>query len=148
MLKLQEHGILLEGMLLKPNMITPGADCPTKSTPAEIAWYTVRTLARTMVPSIPGVTFLSGGQSEEQASLNLNAMNKLDAIAKPWSLTFSFGRALQASCLKAWLGKEENVKAAQDALITRAKANGESSIGKYAGGTGDDESLYVKNYVY
>jgi fructose-bisphosphate aldolase class I len=94
MLKLQEHGILLEGMLLKPNMITPGADCPTKSNPAEIAWYTVRTLARTMVPSIPGIMFLSGGQSEEQASLNLNAMNKLDAIPRPWSLSFSYGRAL------------------------------------------------------
>lgn len=92
----------MEGLLLKPNMITPGASCPKRSNPQEIAWYTVRTLSRTVVPAIPGITFLSGGQSEEEASKNLNAMNAMDTVAKPWSLTFSFGRALQSSVLKAW----------------------------------------------
>lgn len=112
MQSLQEHGVLLEGMLLKPNMITQGATSADKKTAAEIAWMTVRTLSRTMVGAIPGITFLSGGQSEEEATVNLNAMNLLDAKLRPWSLTFSYGRALQSSCLKAWSGKPENVKAA------------------------------------
>jgi len=94
--------LLIEGLLLKPNMVTPGASCPTRSKPDEIAWYTVRTLSRSIVPALPGVCFLSGGQSEEEASLNLNAMAKLQGIAKPWYLTFSYGRALQTSVLKAW----------------------------------------------
>jgi len=109
--------------MLKPNMVTPGATCPKRATPEEIAWMTVRTLQRTMVPALPTVCFLSGGQSEEDASLNLNAMNKLN-VARPWSLTFSYGRALQSSVLKAWGGKPENVAAAQKALLVRASANG------------------------
>lgn len=83
-------------------MVTPGASCPKRATSQEIAWYTVRTLSRTIVPALPGVTFLSGGQSEEEASVNLNAMNTLQGIAKPWALTFSYGRALQSSVLKTW----------------------------------------------
>ena len=79
---------------MKPNMVTPGASCAKRSNADEIAWYTVRTLSRTIVGALPGVTFLSGGQSEEDASLNLNAMNKIKGVAKPWSLTFSYGRAL------------------------------------------------------
>lgn len=94
--------MLIEGLLLKPNMVTPGNACPKKSNPQEIAWYTVRTLSRSIVPALPGVTFLSGGQSEEEASLNLNAMNQITEIPRPWALTFSYGRALQASVLKAW----------------------------------------------
>lgn len=101
---------------------------------------TVRTLSRTIVPALPGVVFLSGGQSEEEASLNLNEMNKLTQIDQPWNLTFSYGRALQASCLKAWLGKKENVAAAQEVLLIRAKSNGEATLGKYAGGTGETTS--------
>ena len=97
-----EHKIILEGCLLKPNMVTPGSDCAEKKNAAEIAWMTVRTLSRTMVPALTGVVFLSGGQSEEDASINLNEMNKLDAKLRPWALTFSYGRALQSSCLKAW----------------------------------------------
>lgn len=89
-----EHHVLIEGCLLKPNMVTPGSDCAEKKTAEEIAWFTVRTLSRTIVPALPGVVFLSGGQSEEEASLNLNAMNKLEGIAKPWALSFSYGRAL------------------------------------------------------
>lgn len=110
---LHEQKLLLEGLLLKPNMVTPGATCEDKKTAQEIAWYTVRTLSRTIPPAVPGITFLSGGQSEEEATLNLNEMNKLDARLRPFSLTFSYGRALQASTLKAWGGKPENVKAAQ-----------------------------------
>lgn len=88
-----DQHLLIEGLMLKPNMVTPGASHEPKASNAEIAWYTVRTLQRTIVPALPVVCFLSGGQSEEDASLNLNAMNKLDT-ARPWSLTFSYGRAL------------------------------------------------------
>ncbi len=89
-----DQKLIIEGLLLKPNMVTPGQQCEKKSSPAEIAWYTARTLSRTIVPALPGVMFLSGGQSEEEATLNLNEMNKLDKITKPWSLSFSYGRAL------------------------------------------------------
>jgi len=109
---------------------------------------TVRTLSRTIVPALPGVTFLSGGQSEESASLNLNAMNALQGVPKPWALTFSYGRALQQSVLKAWVGKNENVAAAQATLLERAKANGAASKGEYKGGSGATESTYVANYTY
>jgi len=102
MQQLFNQHLLIEGLLLKPNMVTPGASCPKRAGAEEIAWYTVRTLSRSIVPALPGVVFLSGGQSEEEASLNLNAMNKLQGIPRPWRLTFSYGRALQASVLKAW----------------------------------------------
>ena len=138
----------MEGLLLKPNMITPGASCPKRSNPQEIAWYTVRTLSRTVVPAIPGITFLSGGQSEEEASKNLNAMNAMENVSKPWSLTFSFGRALQTSVLKAWQGKPENVLVAQEAFLKACKANSEAALGKYAGGSGSTESDFVANYRY
>ena len=110
---------------------------------------TVRTLQRTVPPALVGVMFLSGGQSEEDASLNLNAMNALP-LRKPWILSFSYGRALQASVLKAWGGNPANKEAAQATLLKRAKANGEATLGKYAGsvdGSGK-ESLFVKGYVY
>ena len=99
-----DHHVLLEGCLLKPNMVTPGNSCPTKATPPEIASFTVRTLSRTIPPAIPGIVFLSGGQSEEMAALNLSAMNKFEAIKKPWALTFSYGRALQGTTIKKWDG--------------------------------------------
>ena len=140
--------LLIEGLLLKPSMVTPGASCEKKATSQEIAWYTVRTLSRTMVPALPGVTFLSGGSSEENASMHLNEMNKITALPHPWALTFSYGRALQTSVLKAWMGKAENVEAAQKVLMVRAKANGDASQGKYAGGTGSAESDFVANYRY
>lgn len=149
MQSLLEHKLLLEGLLIKPNMVTPGATSPNKSTPQEIAWLTVRTLSRIYVPAIPGIMFLSGGQSEEEATVNLNEMNKIDPRIRPWALSFSYGRALQSSCLKAWGGDPKNVPAAQEALITRAKANSEASVGKYAGGAkGDTTSQYVANYTY
>jgi fructose-bisphosphate aldolase class I len=107
-----DHHLIIEGTLLKPNMVTPGAECPDRKSGAEIAWYTVRTLSRTIVPALPGITFLSGGLSEAEATQNLNEINTLTKIAKPWALTFSFGRALQKSVLKAWSGKPENTAAA------------------------------------
>lgn len=145
--ELQDQKVLLEGSLLKPNMITPGMDCETKATPADIAFYTVRTLSRTIPAAIPGVHFLSGGQSEEEASQNLNAMAKLEGVPKPWYLSFSYGRALQASCLKAWKGDAANVEAAQKAFMERARGNSEATLGKYEGG-GSSEDLHVKKYVY
>lgn len=148
MQQLFKQHLLIEGLMLKPNMVTPGQSCPVRSTNSEIAMYTVRTLSRTIVPALPGVVFLSGGQSEEDASLNLNAMNKMTGVAKPWSLTFSYGRALQSSVLKAWGGKAENKEAAQQALLTRAKANGDASKGAYEGGTGSTESDFVADYKY
>lgn len=143
----QNYGLLWEGALFKPNMITPGSECTTKVSANEIAWKTVRTLSRTMPPSLQGVTFLSGGQSEEEASENLNAMNKLDC-RRPWVLSFSFGRALQYSCLKAWLGKPENVESAQKTLLQMAKNNSDATLGKFVSGKGSHESLHVKDYVY
>ena len=107
-----DQGLIIEGTLLKPNMVTPGAQNAAQASPEQIAWLTVRTLSRSIVPALPGVVFLSGGQSEEAASLNLNAMNKLENIQRPWALTFSYGRALQQSVLKAWRGSADNVAAA------------------------------------
>jgi len=127
---LADHHVLLEGCLLKPNMVTPGTTCTEKASAEDIAYMTVKTLQYTAPPSLCGVTFLSGGQSEEEASANLNAMNLLNTD-KPWTLTFSYGRALQATCLKTWGGKPENKEAAQKILMERAKANSEAQLGKY-----------------
>jgi len=117
---LSDHHVYLEGTLLKPNMVTSGQSCPNKSSPEENALATVTALQRTVPPAMPGVVFLSGGQSEEEASVNLNAINTLKA-KKPWALTFSYGRALQASALRAWSGKKENVDAGQAEFLKRAK---------------------------
>jgi fructose-bisphosphate aldolase class I len=141
-------GVLLEGTLLKPNMVTPGVDSGIKATPEDIAYYTVRTFSRTVPPAVAGITFLSGGMSEEEASLNLNAINAIPMERKPWTLTFSFGRALQATTLKTWGGKVENKAAAQAVLAERAKANGMAQLGKYVGTGKAGESLFVKGYKY
>ena len=117
---LADHHVYLEGTLLKPNMVTPGQSSPKKASPQEIAAATVTALLRTVPPAVPGITFLSGGQSEEEASVNLDAINKFPAN-KPWALTFSYGRALQASVLRAWGGKKEQIAAGQEELIKRAK---------------------------
>jgi fructose-bisphosphate aldolase class I len=101
---------------------------------------------------VPGVTFLSGGQSEEEATLNLNAMNQLQNVKRPWRLTFSFGRALQASVLAAWQGKAENVQTAQAELLKRAHANGLAAQGKYtsdpSASAAGGQSLYEANRSY
>jgi len=145
---LRQANVLLEGTLLKPNMVVPGSGCATKYSPEQIGHATVTALQRSVPVAVPGITFLSGGLSEENASLNLNAMNN-NNMKRPWALTFSFGRALQASCLKAWQGKKENIPAAQKALLERAKANSEASLGKYGGTEGaSKESLFVSNYSY
>uniref|UniRef100_A0AAQ4P2E9 Fructose-bisphosphate aldolase n=1 Tax=Gasterosteus aculeatus aculeatus TaxID=481459 RepID=A0AAQ4P2E9_GASAC len=147
---LSDHHVYLEGTLLKPNMVTAGHSCPTKYSSEEIAMATVTALRRTVPPAVTGVTFLSGGQSEEEASMNLNAINNCP-LAKPWALTFSYGRALQASALNAWRGQPSNEKAATEEFIKRAEANGLAALGKYEGdgsGAAAGQSLYVANHAY
>lgn len=146
---LHHHGVLLEGALLKPNMVTAGYECKHKATHHDVGFFTVRTLKRSVPPALPGVVFLSGGQSEEEASVNLNAINQLGP--HPWALSFSYGRALQASVLNTWLGKKEHVAKAREVLLKRAEANWLATQGKYKGGAGGDAaaaSLYEKKYVY
>jgi fructose-bisphosphate aldolase class I len=140
--------LLFEGALLKPAMVTPGADCKTRATPEEVASYTIKMLKRRVPPAIPGIMFLSGGQSEIEATLNLNAMNQQP---NPWHVSFSYARALQNSVLKTWQGKDENVGKAQEALIKRAKANSQAQVGKYTPSDEDKaaaEGMYQKGYVY
>jgi len=147
--KLQDNGVLLEGSLLKPSMTVPGVECSDKSDPATIAKMTVQTMDRCLPPSMPGVTFLSGGISEEDSSIYLNEINKLERKGA-FALTFSYSRALQSSCIKIWGGKDDKYKAAQDQLLARAQANSEASVGKYVPGSQPsiEESLFVKNYAY
>ena len=140
--------VLLEGTLLKPNMVINGVSCKQKASAAEVAKATVTALQRTVPPAVPAITFLSGGMSEEEASVNLNALNALALGPRPWALTSSYGRALQQSTIKAWGGKKENVKAGQAALTVRAKANSEAQLGKYKGSGVAGESLYVASYKY
>ena len=121
--------VLLEGMVLKPNMVIAGKKCPKQAGVEEVAEATVRVLKRHMPAAVPGAAFLSGGQSEEEATAHLNAMNAMGPL--PWQLSFSYGRALQASALKAWGGKPENVLAAQQAYAHRAKMNGLARKGEY-----------------
>uniref|UniRef100_A0A8P0TA76 Fructose-bisphosphate aldolase n=2 Tax=Canis lupus familiaris TaxID=9615 RepID=A0A8P0TA76_CANLF len=139
---LSDRHIYLEGTLLKPNMVTPGHVCTHRHSPEDIAMATVTALP----PAVTGITFLSGGQSEEEASINLNALNK------PWALTFSYGRALQASALEAWGGKKENLKAAQEEYMKRALANSLACQGKYTpsgqAGAAASESLFIPNQAY
>merc|ERR1711933_575112 len=147
--KLHDNGVLMEGSLLKPSMTVPGVAAADKSEPATIAKMTVQTLDRCLPPAMPGVTFLSGGISEEDSSIYLNEINKLDRKGA-FALTFSYSRALQSSCIKIWGGKPENYKKAQDQLLARAKANSEASKGEYTPGSQPsiEESLFVKNYAY
>jgi fructose-bisphosphate aldolase class I len=141
------NGVFLEGSLLKPSMTTCGTDCSTLPTAAEVAAMTVRTLERTVPAAVPGIFFLSGGLSEEDASLFLDAINRHPGKA-PWRLAFSFGRALQHSCLKHWNGSD--TEAGQAALSARAQANSEASMGRYVPGSqpSDDASLFVAGYSY
>lgn len=149
---LHDYHVYLEGTLLKPNMVTAGQKCPTPSTPEDVARATIKAFSRAIPPAVPGIVFLSGGQSEEESSLNLNAINKFHG-PKPWKLSFSFGRALQASALKAWEGKAENVKAAQKELCKRAAINGLAVEGKYEGAAAasveaSNDSLFEADYKY
>lgn len=148
---LNDHHVYLEGTLLKPNMVTAGQSCKKTYTPNDVARATVTALLRTVPAAVPGVTFLSGGQSEEEASVHLNAINAVD-LKRPWVLTFSYGRALQASVLRAWGGKTENILAGQQELIKRAKANGLAAVGKYVAGSipslAASKSNFVKSHAY
>jgi fructose-bisphosphate aldolase class I len=123
-------GVALEGMILKPNMVVPGMKCPTQASVAEVAERTVRLLKQRVPSAVPGIAFLSGGQSDEDATAHLDAMNKIGGL--PWALTFSYGRALQAAPQKAWSGKAENVAAGQKAFAHRALMNSLASLGKWS----------------
>lgn len=127
---LHRHGVLLEGIVLKPSMVTPGSDFPSKATPEEVAEATVTVFKRAVPAAVPSINFLSGGQTPTEATANLNAMNALYPKA-PWELSFSYGRALQEPALKAWQGKTENTAATQQALYQRAFLNGAARIGEY-----------------
>jgi len=148
-----DQHVFLEGTLLKPAMVVPGAQNPdrTNSNAQDIALATVTALRRAVPAAVPGIMFLSGGQSEEEASINLSAMNAIECGSKPWTVSFSYGRGLQASVLKAWMGKDANIPAAHAALYERCEANGKASLGQYLGNGklgSASESLYVKNYAY
>jgi fructose-bisphosphate aldolase class I len=121
--------VQLEGMVLKPNMVVPGKKCAEQASDSEIAEKTLRVLKGCVPVSVPGIAFLSGGQSDVEATSRLDAMNKIGGV--PWKLTFSYGRALQAAPQKAWSGKAENVGNAQAAFAHRAAMNGLASIGKW-----------------
>jgi fructose-bisphosphate aldolase class I len=129
--ELYDQRVDFEGMLLKPNMVLPGYDAPAQVSHDEIARATIKCFKRTVPSAVPGIVFLSGGQSDEDATARLNAMNALDE-ALPWQLSFSYGRALQAAAQKAWSGKAENRGAAQRAFYHRAKMNSAARTGTYA----------------
>ena len=123
------HRVYLEGMILKPNMVISGAKCPTRANRQTVAAATVRCLKRHVPAAVPGIAFLSGGQSEAEATEHLSLMNRLEPL--PWQLSFSYGRALQASALVAWGGKAANVAAGQREFFKRAKLNGLARTGRY-----------------
>uniref|UniRef100_A0A914DJC9 Fructose-bisphosphate aldolase n=1 Tax=Acrobeloides nanus TaxID=290746 RepID=A0A914DJC9_9BILA len=147
---LADYHVFLEGTLLKTNMVTPGQNCSKKYTSEEIGHATVVALRRGVPVAVPGIVFLSGGLSEIDATKYLNASNQVKLL-KPWVLSFSFGRALQATVLKEWQGKDENLKKAQKLFLQRAKANGDAQLGKYEGEEASAaaiESLFITKYTY
>ncbi len=127
--ELRIQRVALEGMVLKPNMVVPGKKSAKQASVAEVAEKTVRLLKNCVPAAVPGIAFLSGGQSDEDATAHLNAMNRIGGL--PWHLTFSYGRALQAAPLKAWSGKAENVAAGQRAFSHRARMNSLASQGQW-----------------
>jgi fructose-bisphosphate aldolase, class I len=129
--ELNAHGVLFEGMLLKPNMVISGMKCPHQASAQQIAVATIRCMRRYVPAAVPGIVFLSGGQSAEEATDHLNAMNTGDAH-HPWQLSFSYGRALQAPVLAVWKGQEGNVAAAQRTFFKRCQLNGLAREGLYS----------------
>jgi len=119
----------LEGTILKPNMVIPGRNCPRQATPQDVAARTLKVLKACVPPAIPGIAFLSGGQSDQQASEHLSLMNAMGPL--PWRLTFSYGRALQAAAIAAWAGKPENIGAGQRAFLHRARMNSLAASGTW-----------------
>jgi fructose-bisphosphate aldolase, class I len=130
--ELYAQDVELEGTILKPNMVIPGKKCATQAGIEEIAEKTVHCLRASVPAALPGIVFLSGGQSDEAATANLNAMNAQYKDIMPWALSFSYGRALQAAPQKAWAGKAENVPAAQAAFAHRAKMNSLAQLGEWS----------------
>ncbi|MBI2357915.1 MAG: fructose-bisphosphate aldolase class I [Deltaproteobacteria bacterium] len=128
--ELLEHRVALEGMLLKPSMVLSGKECPKQASVEEVATATMRCLRRVVPAAVPGIVFLSGGQSAERATEHLNAMNGMDS--HPWEVSFSYARALQDPALKAWKGEAANVSAAQKVFYHRARCNGAARYGKYS----------------
>jgi fructose-bisphosphate aldolase class I len=125
-----DQGVELEGMLLKPNMAISGIGCPRQASVAEVAAATLRCLRRNVPPAVPGVVFLSGGQNDVVATRHLNAINQAEG-PKPWTLSFSYGRALQDAALATWRGKPERLAAAQRSFYHRARCNGLAALGAY-----------------
>jgi len=128
--QLKSQGVALEGMILKPSMVISGASAKNRADIQTVAEQTIKCLMASVPASVPGVAFLSGGQSDEEASAHLNAMNVM-GVKLPWALTFSYGRALQQTAMKTWMGETANVEKAQNALLWRAKCNGSAALGKY-----------------
>lgn len=126
---LHRQRVVLEHMLLKPSMVVPGKTHARQATPAEVAAQTVRVLRRTVSAAVASINFLSGGQTPEEATANLDAMNRLGP--QPWPLTFSYGRALQEPALTAWKGRSAQVRSSQDALLERARLNSAACLGQY-----------------
>jgi fructose-bisphosphate aldolase, class I len=125
------QGVMLEGIILKPNMIVPGLKCPKQESAEKVADATVKCFLRAVPAAVPGITFLSGGQSAELASLRLNAINLQDKSKLPWELSFSYGRALQQPALEIWRGEDANAAEAQKALYHRSKCNYAARKGEY-----------------
>jgi fructose-bisphosphate aldolase class I len=128
--QLDAHGVLFEGMLLKPNMVIAGMRCPQRASVQQVAEATLRCLRRHVPAAVPGIVFLSGGQSPVDATDHLNKMNRMGP--HPWEVSFSYGRALQAPVLAAWRGQETNLAAAQKAFAERCRLNGLARAGEYA----------------
>jgi fructose-bisphosphate aldolase class I len=130
--ELATQRVSLEGIVLKPNMVISGSDAPNRASAEEVAEKTVACFKRTVPAAVPGIAFLSGGQGDEEATVNLDAINKLaNAVGAPWELTYSYGRGLQAAPLKAWSGKKENLSAGQAAFQDRGRATSAAREGTY-----------------
>ncbi len=127
--ELYDQRVFLEGIVLKPNMVIAGKKSPVQASVEDVARATIRVLKRTVPSAVPGIAYLSGGQSDTDATAHLDAMNRIGGF--PWKMTFSYGRALQAAPQKAWSGKEANVPAAQKAFSHRARMNGLASLGQW-----------------
>lgn len=130
-LALNQHKVVLEQMILKPGMITPGKDHPHRASPEEVAQATLRVLTRCVPAAVPSINFLSGGQSPEEATANLDAINRRAGRA-PWLISYSYARALQQPVMDTWKGEKEQVEAAQQAFLKRARLNSAASLGQYS----------------
>ncbi|HHP7244157.1 MAG TPA: class I fructose-bisphosphate aldolase [Elainellaceae cyanobacterium] len=129
--QLRTQGVAFDQMILKPSMVVSGKECPQQASVDQVAEYTIKCLLDNVPASVPGVAFLSGGQSNEKATQHLNAMNQTYGEICPWRVTFSYARAIQGPALENWGGKAENVEKCQQLLLHRAKLNGAAGVGQY-----------------